>query len=224
MKQLWYRERPALLAQLRQDVEEFCSTLHVFNEGDRVTVRGTFPVLHEEEILDRYAIRIDFPDDYPNKLPVVREVNGRIPWVADRHVFVAGNCCVLLDEERWWSLPPSAPFRDYLRGPLHNYFLGQTSFESEGHWPFGEHDHGAAGIINFLAQKFGTDEPQLVVRFLTQVATGAVRGHLPCSCESGNKARKCHPGVIEVARRIPATAARESLDRLTTLVGQAKQC
>jgi hypothetical protein len=126
MKQPWHRRCPALLEQVRADVEAFCSTLHVFIEGEIVGVRGTFPVLHEDDVLDRYTIEIRFPLDYPDQLPTVREVGGRIPWRADNHVFPAtGVCCVLLPEDRWWSFPVGRPFLEYLRGPLQLLRLGR---------------------------------------------------------------------------------------------------
>src|SRR5258708_2622266 len=141
MKGLWHHSRPELLAQLRADVEAFCTTLHVFLEDGVVRIRGTFPVRHEAEDLDRFRIEIDFPAGYPDHLPIVREIGGRIPWSADRHVYTNGTACVLLPEDRWWSFPPDRSFSEYLRVPLHNYFLGQSIVEAGGAWPFSEHRH-----------------------------------------------------------------------------------
>lgn len=222
MKRPWHQMRPVLLTQVRQDVEQFCPTLHVFAERDGVTIRGTFPVRHDGQELDRYAIRIAFPDVYPEQLPMVREVGGRIPWDGDHHVFVDGVCCVLLNEDRWWSFPLGARFRDYLTGPLHNYLLGQSIVAAGGEWPFGAHEHGALGIIDFYTEKFGTADPKLVVRFLRQLGEGTVRGHLPCPCDSGRPIRHCHPGLVEVARRMPSWAAKESFGRLGKLLDSAK--
>jgi hypothetical protein len=219
VKRPWHRRRPALLAQVQSDVEAFCSTLHVFVEGEVVRVRGTFPVLHEGEVLARYAIEIEFPADYPDRLPIAREVGGRIPRTGKHHVFPAtAACCVLLPEDRWWSFPPGRPFSEYLSGPLHNYFLGQSVVAAGGTWPFGEHAHGAKGVIAFYEEKFGTNDPKVVVRSLRALAAGKVRGHWPCPCESGKIIRQCHPGIIEAAKRVPPWAAQESLDGLIRMV------
>lgn len=214
MKLPWHRAKPHLLAQVRTDVEGFCPTLHVFVEDDVVRIRGTFPVRHAGEDLDAYRLEIDFPADYPEELPVVREKGGRIPWTADRHVYTNGNACVLLPEDCWWSFPPGRPFGEYLRGPLHNYFLGQSVFEQTGQWPFGEHHHGWFGAAEFYQDKFGTQDATVVVEGLKLIAEGKVRGHWPCPCGSSKTIRACHPGIIEVAKKMPAAAAQKSLDSL----------
>lgn len=212
MKEPWHRARPALLAQLRADVKAFCSTLHVFVDNDVVLIHGTFPVRHGAEELDRYRIEIEFPREYPDGLPIVRETGGRIPWVADRHN-TNGIACVLLPEDRWWSFPPDKPFLDYLTVPLHNYLLGQSLVEAGGTWPFSEHRHGLDGVIDFYKDRFSTDDAKVAVLLLKLVATGRFKGHWPCPCGSGKKLRRCHwPGLLGVANRMPRWAARKSLD------------
>jgi len=218
MKGPWYRQRPALLQQVQEDVETFCSTLHVSLEREVVRIRGTFPVRHVGEELDRYAIVLEFPGDYPDGLPIVREVGGRIPWTADHHVYTNGVACVLLPEQLWWSFPPGTRFLEYLKGPLHNYFLGQSVVAAGGTWPFGEHRHGPNGVIDFYAEQFGAKELQVIVRLLELVAEGRLKGHWSCPCGSGNKIRNCHPGAIAVARKMPAWAARRSLDWILAAV------
>src|SRR5437879_1350610 len=141
MKGSWHRERPTLFDEVRTDVGRFCTTLHVFVADETVRVRGTFPVRHGVEVLDEYRIEIELPPDYPDKLPIVREIGGRIPWEADRHISTDGSACVLLPEDRWWVFPPNKPFFDYLTVPLHNYFLAQSVVEGGGAWPFRAHEH-----------------------------------------------------------------------------------
>ena len=210
----WHRKKPYLLREVREDVERYCGTLHLFVNGDQVVIRGTFPVRHKGEELDRYAITITFPPDYPDGLPAVREVGGRIPWIGDHHVYTSGVACVILPEARWWEFPPNTPFFVYLRGPLHNYFLGQTVVASGKPWPFGEHRHGLDGIMDFYAEQLGTNDAKMIVRLLESVASGECRGHLPCPCGSGTRTRDCHPRVIAVAQEMPPRAARKSLDNI----------
>ncbi len=218
MKRPWHRQRPALVKEVQEDIEGFCSTLHVFVEDDVVRIRGTFPVRHEGEELDRYAIVVEFPENYPDELPILREVAGRIPWTANRHVYTNGTACVLLPEERWWSFPPDKSFLGYLKGPLHNYFLGQSIVAAGGNWPFGEHGHGLNGVIDFYADQFGTKDAKTIVQLLQLVAEGRFKGHWLCPCGSGDKIRNCHPEAIAVARKMPPWAARRSLDRIFAAV------
>jgi hypothetical protein len=214
MKEPWHRTRPGLFAEVRADVEAFCSTLHVFVDNEVVRIRGTYPVRHESEELDRYHIEIEFPPDYPDRLPIVRETAGRIPWEADRHNS-NGVACVLLPEERWWSFPPNKPFLEYLTVPLHNYFLSQSLIEAGGTWPFSEHRHGLDGVIDFYKEQFGTQDTMTAILLLKLVASGRFKGHWPCPCSSGKILRHCHwPGLLVVANRMPRWAAQNSLDNI----------
>ena len=223
MKKPWHQARPALLEQLRADVAAFCTTMHVLIEDDVVRVRGTFPVRHDAEVLDRFSVDIEIPADYPDRLPIVRETRGRIPWIADRHVYTNGTACVLLPEDRWWSFPPDRSFLEYLTTPLHNYFLGQCVVEAGGAWPFSEHRHGLNGVIDFYKERFGTDDAKVVVRLLELVVSGRFKGHWPCPCGSGKKLRKCHlPGLLDVANRMPASAAKKSLENIFAAVKRAE--
>jgi hypothetical protein len=222
MKEPWHSARPSLLAELRADVKAFCSTLHVFVEYNIVCVRGTFPVRHETEDLDSYRIEIELPSDHPHRLPIVRETGGRIPWAADRHVNTNGTACVLLPEDRWWSFPPGRPFLDYLTVPLHNYFLGQSVVEAGGTWPFSEHRHGVNGIIDFYKERFHAGDAKVAVLLLKLVATGRFKGHWQCPCASGKKLRHCHwRGLLNVANRMPRSAAQKSLDDIFAVVSRA---
>lgn len=218
----WHRRKPNLLHEVQEDVERFCDSLHVLVEGDQVTIRGSFPVRHQGEEFDRYAITVAFPPDYPDSLPTVREVGGRIPWVGDHHVYTNGVACVILPEARWWEFPPHTRFFEYLRGPLHNYFLGQTVVSSGQPWPFGEHRHGLNGIMDFYAEQLGTTESRLIIRLLESVASGVCRGHLPCPCESGITTRRCHPRLIALAQKMPPWAVRKSLNYIYKMADQAK--
>ena len=218
MKAPWHHVRPELLDQLRADVEAFCPTLHTFVEDATVVVRGTFPVRHEGEDLDRYSIEIELPADYPERLPIVREVGGRIPWDADRHVYISGTACVLLPEDRWWTFPPDRPFSEYLAVPLHNYFLGQSVVEAGGVWPFSEHRHGLNGVLDFYKARFDTDDHKAVIKLLQLVARGGFKGHWPCPCGGGRRLRDCHwRGVLDVSRQMPRWAAQQSLDGMLVM-------
>jgi hypothetical protein len=146
----WVTAHPELVEDIRKSLDGDFRNLHLFLEKGRAEVRGSFPVVGADgRILDRYSVRIVFPDSYPRELPAVQEVGGRIPRTADRHVFSdSGNCCVLLADARWESFPVGASLRRYLEVPLHNYFLGQSLVEQGEPWPFKDWGHGAVGVVS----------------------------------------------------------------------------
>ena len=179
-------------------------------------VRGTFSVYStQSKVLDEYRISIELPQDYPKGLPIVREVGARIPWNEDFHVERDGKACVLLPDDRWRCFPEGAPFRQFLDGPLHDFFLGQSLVALGEDWPFGGWGHGSVGIIQYYTELLETDDVKTIVRFLRVMGKQNLKLHLSCPCGSGDKIRRCCKGkVIDLRRQIPPAIARKSLEVL----------
>ncbi len=214
----WHERDPTLVEQIRDDLRARQPNLHLFigaNAG--AVIKGTFAVRSPAgAVLDRFQIVIELFDDHSRSLPIVREVGGRIPWREDFHVERDGRACVLLPDDRWRCFPEGAPLRQFLDGPLHDYFLGQSLVALGEDWPFGGWGHGAEGIIQYYKQLLETDDPKTILRFLQVMAKLNLKLHLPCPCGSGNKIKKCCTArVIEMRRRIPPAIARKSLERLS---------
>lgn len=188
----WHVIRPELLEDVRAALCAY-PTLHLFVNDNGVEIRGTFPVLGTNgEVLDEYRVVIALTAAYPRALPVVRETGGRIPWTLDRHVLSgSGTCCVVLPDARWEEFPEGAPFRDYLAGPLRNYFLGQGIVERGGKWPFGEWGHGNKGPLEYYGQLFGTQDPAAIRRFLELIGWPNEHTRPRCACGSGKRLSKC---------------------------------
>lgn len=206
-----------MVAEIEADLRAAYPNLHLLIvDGGDAEVRGTFPVRspagHE---LDSFQVAIRLPPKYPRALPVVRETKDRIPWLADYHVNPDGTCCVLLPEDRGRSFPESAPFKDFLDGPLHNFFLGQSLVALGEPWPFGEWGHGERGVYQFYRDLFKTDDARTIVRFLKVLTKLNPKPHWLCPCGSGKKTRKCcEPKIAECRRLVPPAIARKSAEQL----------
>lgn len=211
----WHELRPDLVDQIRRDLAASFPTLHLSLEGRCAEVRGTFPVLGEAgRVLARFQIRILLPPDFPRSLPITFETGGRIPWTAARHVVEhSGAACVLLPDERWRIFPVGAPFVDYLRGPLHSYFLGQLVVEAGGKWPYGEWGHAAEGILEFYYETLGVRTPQEVLRYLGALKRPKLKPHKPCPCGSSRQLAACCLVKVKALReRIDQATAASSME------------
>ena len=150
---MWHRENPELYDKEKAEVEAHFPNLHLGLEGDIVFVHGSFAVMFEGHVSDRYSIELQLPRDHPKSLPLVREVGGRIPHHNDRHINPAdGTACVLIPDERWRLWPQGAPLLNFLIGPVHSFFLAQSLVEAGEPWPFGQWAHGAKGIFRVLSR------------------------------------------------------------------------
>ena len=163
----WFRVRPKFLEGIRSDLRTRYPDLQLIEKGDAVYLRGSFPIVHDGQTLDRYQIEIGFPSDYPKSLPTVREVGGRIPRVLDRHVIPSnGNACLFVGEDWLLSVGREPTFVEFLEGPVRNFFLGQSLVEAGKPWPFGERSHGKKGVLETYGEWFGTKDEAAIARFL----------------------------------------------------------
>jgi hypothetical protein len=217
MSKPWHVKNPELAEQIRSDLRARYPGLHLFIEPDgSAAVRGTFPVLSGEgRELDRYRVTIELPPDYPRSLPIVREVGGRIPWKPDFHVNADGVACVLLPDDRWRCFPVGAPFVQFLDGPVHDFFLGQSLIALGEAWPFGQWSHGAKGVREYYQWLLHTDDSTTIVRYLEVLAKPDLKGHWECPCGSGEKIRRCcRAQIVELRNKIPPDVARKALETL----------
>jgi len=213
VRKSWHLRDPQLLDELRRDLRDQYPTLHVHEREGQVFVRGTFPIVSPTgRVLDRWAIEIELPAGYPEDLPIVRELENRIPWQRKFHVEDDGRACVLLPEERLLVFPEGATFVEYLRGPCLSFFLGQSLVASGEDWPFGEWAHGSDGVWQFYQELLDTTDKDELRRYLEALSKPMYRGHLPCPCGSAKKLRKCHGERVQAIRmQVPANAARQAL-------------
>ncbi|MFM9863459.1 MAG: hypothetical protein ACKVRO_07615 [Micropepsaceae bacterium] len=202
--------------ELREEIESVLiaafGDLRLIDEADEPNVVGSFPLLHDGEIIDRFRIKISFPDAYPFEPPIVREVGQRIPHVPDRHNS-NGVACLFVPIE-WKMKRPDLRFRTFMTGPVHNYFLSQRYFEIHKEWPFGERDHGVFGEVEAACDLVGVALERWNDLF-SMLIKADPRGHWKCPCGSGERLRNCHIKKI-LALREHATAdwAQKKIDQL----------
>ena len=90
----WHRGDPTLYQKEKAEVEAYYPDLHFAVENDLVYVRGSFALMFEGQVLDRYSVELQLSRNHPTGLPTVRETGGRIPRCPDRHVnAVDGTVC-----------------------------------------------------------------------------------------------------------------------------------
>lgn len=216
MSRPWHKADPVRLEKMRAELQAVYPNLHFYPQGDRVLVRGTLPILHEGEELDRYAVEIVLLADYPNVLPLVFEVGGRVPRDADHHINrETGEACLFVPDEQWRVCPPEMGFLEFLNGPVRSFFLGQSLFRSTGEWPFGQRSHGAEGIREYYEELLGIHDILVILAYLECLSRPKLRGHWPCPCGSGKKLRDCHRSRVQELRdKISPAVAEKSRQAL----------
>lgn len=197
----WHLTDPESFARMRAEVEAAYPDLRLSIQDECVFIQGSFPIKEDGAALDRYSIEVRVPQDFPKDLPVLREVGGRIPWDADRHVNINGDACLLVPDERWRHFPEGRTLRDFLDGPVRSFLIGQSVYDRTGKWPFGQRSHGRAGILEAYAEMLNISPDRETIRaFLDLISRREVKGHWPCPCGAGKILRKCHGARVWVLR------------------------
>jgi len=225
MKKSWFKIDPGLLEQIKKEIQANYPNLHLYIEEGTVFIRGSFPVTFENEVLDRYQVEIEFVSDHPNSIPIVRETEGRIPRTLDSHIITEdGQCCLFLPDEQWRVYPKGSSFLDFLNGPVRTFFLGQTAVRFGQPWPFGEHEHGIMGILDYYAELLGTKNLRIILGYLDYLSKDEIKGHWSCPCGSGKRLRNCHfESLIDLRLKIPPQTARQSFWKILDAIRRYKE-
>lgn len=182
--------------------------------GSKICIQGSFSVVYDGEVLTRYQIEIEWPAN-DDKVPVLRETAGRVPWVAARHMNSNGVACPLVPEEWILRAPEQRTLLHYLDGPVRNFFIGQSLVDLGKPWPWGERSHGYRGLIEAYGEMVGMKDEAAIRKCLDYLSRSSIKGHWECHCGSGQRLRKCHIEDLQTLRkRIPPFVAKAAFNRL----------
>ena len=199
------------VVDLARVIQDRYPDLRLVIEDGKPYFTGSFPVLYEEQVLDRFGIRIEFPNGI-HKLSNIREIGGRIPHTAERHNS-NGICCIEVPELTLLREPYS--LLSYLNGPVRNYFISQSLFEQGDPWPFDEWKHGKQGLIQAYEQVLGVSGETTIRKYLDLLGHKKIKGHWLCPCGNGKQLRQCHAGDIQrLKKRMPLQIVRQAWERL----------
>lgn len=142
-------------------------------------------------ISDSFEIELTIPGQYPDRLPRVKELAGKIDPTYD-HINQDSTLCLAVPvEERriFWEQPSLLGFVNRLVIP---YFYGYSHFKKYGQHPFGEQQHGFDGIVQHYRDALSLGDEIKVLATLSFLIEYGYRGHHMCPCGSGEKVRRCH--------------------------------
>lgn len=153
-----------------------------------------------EEIADEYHVEIDVPDCFPEQLPVVRETQGRIP--ADFHKLDDGTLCLGSPTRLLLIARESATLPRFVDRCVVPYLYGHAYFEKYRTMPFGELQHGAAGIRDDFASLLGVGDISAVPEFIRLTSMRRRQANKQrCPCGSLRRLGRCHNRRVNGLRR-----------------------
>jgi len=185
----WYIKKPELLTRVQQEIKTY-PTLRVVVENNKIFIRGKLQILSpaKTRVIDDFSIEIEFPNNFPMSIPIVRETGGRIPPTLDRHN-PRGVVCLFVPEDGENYYQGDGSIINFIENCVTPFFIGQSYYQEKGEWLFGERPHGIPGVIDYYREKFGDKAATTFEQYLWK---REIKGHWLCYCGSGKRMRKCH--------------------------------
>lgn len=162
-----------------------------------VVLEGDFQFIatagNHPEISDAYRLRMAVPEDFPSALPVIKELDNKIPRNGDFHVNPDGSLCLgsplrlLLKVSKEPSLPGYASrcLVPYLYAISHKLRFG-------GKLPFQELAHGRPGEIQDYVELFGLQRPEQAEEAIRLLGLKKrIANKAPCPCACGRRVGMC---------------------------------
>ncbi len=160
-------------------------------------IKGEFFFLYESDEgpgeAITFEIEIYVPYSFPDDLPLVWEVGGKIPKEKDFHSSQEGLLCLGSPVRLRLIAHDNPSLEQYLEVCLVPYLHAiwkKLNFEEE--MPFGELDHGRLGIIKDYMDLFGVQSEEHVMTML-KILHGGLKeaAEDPCPCGCGRKLEEC---------------------------------
>lgn len=166
-------------------------------DGNELNIEGQFEFKawaeKYHEINDGYQIRIQVPSLFPREVPVVYELERRIPRNGHYHVNPEGSLCLgsrLRVLQKLARVPTLTGFSQNCLVPY--LFAVSHKLTYGGQFPFGELAHGLAGELMDYIELFGlktVEQARIAVQCLGMKERKANK--LPCPCGCGRRLGRC---------------------------------
>lgn len=164
------------------------------------------------DLTDAYQLRIEVPD-YPEHLPGVFEIGGRIPRDIDEHVFSSGRLCLGSELRLRIKIGAKLNLVHFADQCIVPYLYSTSRRQAEGRFVLGELAHGNRGLFDDYQDIFGISNQADVLAALRILATkpSSASKH-PCPCGCGKRLAQCQfRNRIDEIRKI---APRKSFKRI----------
>jgi len=130
-------------------------------------------------------------------------INDRkLPRNIDRHILSDGQACLGINAQIrriWDSSRGIVAFLEQFVAPFFAWQAYYDAFQKPPPW--GERQHGKAGILEFYAEVLGIPAGPSIIGFVDLLARkNGPEGHELCPCGEGKRLRDCHRHAVSGAR------------------------
>lgn len=184
---------------LRQQIIELSGVhkglTNIVEHDAETIVSGTLPFEASadglETIRESFEIELIIPHGFPDALPRVKEIGGRI--VADyEHRNPGGTLCLAVPVEQRRVFFEQSTLLGFVNRLVIPYLYGYCFWKKHGRHPFDEAAHGYEGILRHYVDTLGLHDDLAALAVICFLFEHGYRGHHECPCGSGLRVRACH--------------------------------
>jgi hypothetical protein len=188
------------LEQIDEVISKYPQLQKAFSD-EYYYIKGLIDIIDKEgKHWDTYQVEIHNSTDFPYRFPILYEVGGMIPRIADWHIYEdTFACCVKVLPEELIRCRNGITILEYIEEEAIPYLFNQSYRRREGYYVNGEYLHGLMGLYEFYAKELGTKlNIKKTIQLMIFIAEGKkpFRSHT-CFCGSGRLFRKCHKEPYE---------------------------
>ncbi len=176
-------------------------------------------------INDAYEIDIALTYAKNSILPIVKEVGNRFENLAgtlnipitDLHANKDNSLCVCARQAERTYFPEKFELSVFVQELLIPFFYSHSFYEKYKERPWGEHSHGALGILEYYTDQNVLGDEQLVrstlkalkedtnqyrLAYLMYLSRNNIQAHWRCVCGESKRMDKCHPEAVFALRKL----------------------
>ncbi len=141
----------------------------VFEDGYWV-IYGFLDVIDGEgNNWETYEVKIVFPDNFPEELPMVFEESGKIERTSNWHINPDGTCCLGPRAKLVLELPEGITLKSWIDRHVIPFLANHTFKVRQKDYASGEYKHGAKGIFQYYMEWLNVDSEEKVIDFFSFV-------------------------------------------------------
>jgi len=192
-----------------KELRKYYPSLNDQIESDNLFLRGKVQINEDFGtglwINDYYLIEIAIPPDYPDALPIVKEIGGKIENNYP-HFLKRGEraLCLGTFTDLWFRFEKKKTllyFVHYLLIPAlyaHAYWKNKNIMP-----PWGESRHGGLGAADYFADYFQIYDLFHIIQLLNVLIHNYFDWTSQCPCGSKNSLNNCHGIQLKKLRQVP---------------------
>lgn len=160
-------------------------------------------------IRDNFKIELKIPVNFPNELPIVKEIGGRINRNKNNHINVdkGNSLCLGTPIEIALKLRDNISISNFIDKLVIRFLYAFSYKEKYGYYPWGERKHGNEGILQSYKDLFKLKSNKQTIKFLSKICDCRFNGRKACPCSKKLNHKKilfknCHKPYVDKIKKI----------------------